>query len=238
MPDTPPPPIERALVVVAHPDDPEFPAGGTIATLTDAGAVVTYVIVTDGSKGTGDRSLTGPALAALRVEEQRAAARTLGVAGVVFLGLPDGEVVPDLALRHAVTREIRRHQPDVVITHDPSTYYTDSYVNHPDHRAVGQATLEAIFPTARDFLNAPHLLAEGLEVHKVREVWLTLNPQPDHIVDISATFDRKIAALHAHRTQFADPDGLAQRIRERAAGVGAPHGLALAEGFKRIVLPA
>lgn len=239
MPATPPPTaIDRALVVVAHPDDPEFPAGGTIATLTDAGTAVTYVIVTDGSKGTGDRSMTAAALVEQRAHEQRAAAKTLGVADVVFLGLPDGEVVPDLALRHALTREIRRHRPDVVITHDPSTYYTDSYVNHPDHRAVGQATLEAIFPTARDFLNAPHLLAEGLEVHKVREVWLTLNPNPDHIVDITATFDRKIAALHAHRSQFADPDALAQRIRERAALVGAARGLALAEGFKRIVLPA
>ena len=232
------PPIERVLVVVAHPDDPEFPAAGTIATLTDGGAAVTYVIVTDGSKGTGDRSLTGPALAALRVDEQRAAARVLGVEDIVFLGLPDGEVVADLALRHAITREIRRHQPDIVITHDPSTYYTDTYVNHPAHRAVGQATLEAVFPTARDFLNAPHLLAEGLEVHKVREVWLTINPNPDHIVDISAVIDRKITALHAHRSQFGDPEVLAQRVRERAATIGAANGLALAEGFKRIVLPA
>lgn len=240
MPDptSPIPTVDRLLVVVAHPDDPEFPAGGTIAALTDAGTHATYVIVTDGSKGTGDRTLSGPRLAAKRFDEQWAAARSLGVADVVFLGIPDGEVVPDLALRHAITRQIRRHRPDVVITHDPATFYTDTYVNHPDHRAVGQATLEAIFPTARDFLNAPHLLDEGLEVHKVREAWLTLSLRPDHIVDISATIDRKIAALHEHRTQFTDPDGLAERIRERAAMVGAANGLALAEGFKRIVLPA
>lgn len=232
------PAVHRLLVVVAHPDDPDFPAGGTIAALAGRGTHVTYVIVTDGSKGTGDRTLSGPRLAAMRVDEQWAAARALGVADVVFLGIPDGEVVPDLALRHAITRQIRLHRPDVVITHDPATFYTDTYVNHPDHRAVGQATLEAIFPTARDFLNAPHLLAEeGLDVHKVREAWLTLSLRPDHFVDIAATIDRKIAALHEHRSQFTDPDGLAMRIRERAALVGEANGMALAEGFKRIVLP-
>jgi LmbE family N-acetylglucosaminyl deacetylase len=229
--------IERAMIIVAHPDDAEFGAGGTVAGWTAAGVEVVYVIVTDGSKGSNDRSMTSQSLSELRMREQHDAAEILGVHEVVFIGVPDGEVVPDLALRHALTREIRVHRPDVVITHDPATFYLDTYINHPDHRAVGQAALEAVFPTARDFLNAAHLLEEGHEPHKVGQVWLTITRQPDHAVEISETMDLKIDALRAHASQFEEFDKVAQWVRERGALMAkSREGMALAEVFKRITL--
>jgi LmbE family N-acetylglucosaminyl deacetylase len=229
---------EHALIVVAHPDDPEFAAGGTIARWTAAGARVTYCIVSDGAKGTSDPGMAPDRLAAVREAEQRAAADVLGVAEIVFLGLPDGEVVPDMALRHAIARQIRRFRPDVVVTHDPATLYTDTYINHPDHRAVGQAALDAVFPTARDPLNAPHLLRdEGLPPHHVGQVHLTGTRTPDAWVDIEPTFARKVEAVRAHVSQIRDPAGLEARLRERAAGLAEGHGMVLAEAFKQIVLP-
>lgn len=229
---------KRVLVIMAHPDDPEFGAGGTLARwIEEEGCAVTYVVVTDGSKGSSDRDMTPARLAALRQAEQRAAARLLGVGQVEFLGFPDGEIAPDLVLRHAIARAIRRWQPDVVITHDPATLYWDNYINHPDHRAVGQATLDAVFPTARDHLNARHLLDEGLEPHIVREVYLAGSRQPDCWVDIAPTFERKLAALREHVTQIRDPDGLAERLRQRSAAAAEGHPMTLAEAFKKIVLP-
>jgi LmbE family N-acetylglucosaminyl deacetylase len=221
---------------MAHPDDPEFGAGGTIAGWTRDGAAVAYVIVTDGSKGSADPAMTGPALIELRQAEQRAAAGALGVEGVTFLGFTDGEIEPDLALRHALAREIRRFRPDRIVTHDPATLYSGSHINHPDHRAVGQATLDAVYPTARDHLNAPQLLAEGLQPHKVSEIYLTGSLAPDTWVDIEATLDDKLNALAAHRTQLADPAATAERVRARAAILAAGQGFRYAEAFKRIEL--
>ncbi|MFN2250776.1 MAG: PIG-L deacetylase family protein [Anaerolineae bacterium] len=228
----------RALIVMAHPDDPEFTAGGTIAAWTSAGTEVAYVIVTDGSKGTSDRTMSVERLVPLREREQRAAGRTLGVDDITFLKLGDGEISPDLELRHAITREIRKHRPDVVVTHDPALLYWDHYINHPDHRAVGQATLDAVFPTARDWLNAPYLLQqEGLEPHHVREVYLAGAKDPDTWIDIAATIETKIDALREHESQIKDMGALPGRIHDRAAGMADGHGMALAEAFKRIRLP-
>jgi LmbE family N-acetylglucosaminyl deacetylase len=228
----------RALVVMAHPDDPEFAAGGTIATWTRSGVEVSYVIVTDGSKGSGDRSMRPERLVPMRQEEQRAAAGKLGVEKVSFLGFPDGEISPDIVLRHAITREIRRQRPDIVVTHDPSSLYWDHYINHPDHRAAGQATLDAVFPTARDWLNAPYLLEkEGLEPHNVRAVYLTGAREPDTWIDISDTIDQKVEALREHASQIKDMNALPGRIRERASLAAEGHGMAVAEAFKQIRLP-
>lgn len=233
---TPAPPARpRALVILAHPDDPEFGAGGTVARWSDEGIEVHYIIVTDGSKGSGDPTMTPSRLAAIRVEEQRAAAAVLGVGEVVFLGFRDGEIAPDLTLRHAITREIRRWQPDIVVTHDPASLYWDNAINHPDHRAVGQATLDAIYPTARDRLNAPQLLVEGLEPHAVREIYLTGPHAADTWIDIGGTIDRKLAALRAHASQIKDFDALETRLRERYAGLAEGRGMQYAEAFKRIV---
>lgn len=224
----------RALIVSAHPDDPEFGAGGTLAKWTAAGSTVAIVIVTDGSKGSSDRSMTSDRLVPLRQAEERAAAARLGVQDVTFLGFPDGATMPDLALRHAITREIRRFRPDLIITHDPATLYWDQYINHPDHRAVGQAALDAIFPTARDHLNAPEHLAEGLEPHIVPVVYLTGSQAPDTWEDITPTLETKLAALREHKSQFTDLDAMAGRVRERSRGVAEGHGMEYAEAFKKI----
>jgi len=232
MPDPQP---ERVLVVVAHPDDPEFSAGGTVALWAARGAAVAYVIATDGSKGSGDRAMSPERLAALRREEQRRAADVLGVGDLTYLGFPDGELSPDLAVRYAIAREIRRFRPDTVITYDPARLYWDNYVNHPDHRAVGEAAMYATFPTARDHLSAPHLLAEGLEPHKVHQVLLTGAVQPDIWIDIGPTIDRKIEALRQHASQIRDIEALGERIRQRAADLADGHGMEYAEAFKRIV---
>ncbi|MFQ5595102.1 MAG: PIG-L deacetylase family protein [Anaerolineae bacterium] len=209
--------IRRVMVVMAHPDDPEFGAGGTVAKWTQEGKEVVYVLVTSGDKGSSDPEMTSERLARQREEEQRAAARHLGVSQVVFLNYTDGEVVADLQLRHDITREIRRWRPDVVISQNPTTYYVNGYINHPDHRAVGEAALAAVFPTARDHLNYPEHRAEGLKPHKVRQVYLCISLDADTFVDITDTMDVKIKALWEHKSQFDDPEGLAERLRERSA---------------------
>ena len=210
------PPIQRVLVIHAHPDDPEFSAGGTIARWTSEGLDVSYCIVTDGSKGTDDRSITRDQLVALRVQEQQAAAEVLGVRNILWLGFPDGEVVPDLNLRQALVKVIRQVRPERIICPDPTTLITSfNTINHPDHRAVGLATLDAIFPAARNHNYFDALLGEGLEPMYVREVYLSGSLNPDVWVDITATFERKLAALRCHVSQIRDMEGLAQRMRDR-----------------------
>lgn len=223
---------QRVMVVVAHPDDMEFGAGGTVARLVGEGKDVILVQGTSGEKGTNRRDISPQELVSQREQEEIAACRLLGVQEIVFLRLCDGELVPDLSFRERIVREIRRFQPDIVITHDPFR----PYALHPDHRAVGITTIDAVYPTARDPLYFPQHLAEGLEPHKVAELWLFGAEYPDLFVDISQTIDQKIAALCAHRSQIRDSDELAQRVRARAAEVGAPRGLAAAEAFKVIRL--
>ncbi|MFN3336312.1 MAG: PIG-L deacetylase family protein [Thermomicrobium sp.] len=223
---------QRVMVVVAHPDDMEFGAGGTVARLVREGKEVVLVQCTSGDKGTNRRDLSPEQLARQREEEEQEACRRLGVQQVVFLRLPDGELVPDLVFRERIVRQIRTHRPDIVITHDPFR----PYALHPDHRAVGITTIDAVYPTARDPLYFPQHLAEGLEPHKVAELWLFGAQYPDLYIDIEDTMDLKLAALTAHRSQISDPEELAQRVRERAAEIGAERGLRYAEAFKVIVL--
>lgn len=212
----------RVLVVVAHPDDAEFSAGGTIAHWTSQGREVRYLIVTDGSKGSADPEMTSPRLIELRREEQREAARLLGVSGVSFLNHEDGYLQPTLQLRRQITAEIRRRRPDTVITSDPTRrWYGREYINHPDHLAVGEATLAAVFPSARDHLTFPELAAEGLEPHKVREVLLPDREEPDVYVDVSQTFELKLQALQCHRSQgLAEAlEWITERSRETACRI-------------------
>ncbi len=225
-------PYQRIMVVVAHPDDMEFGAGGTVARLAREGKDVVLVQCTSGDKGTNRRDIAPETLARQREEEERDACRILGVREVVFLRLPDGELEPNLAFREQIVRQIRFYRPDIVITHDPFR----PYALHPDHRAVGITTVDAVYPTARDPLYFPQHLAEGLEPHKVAELWLFGALYPDLYVDISETLDLKIAALRAHRSQISDPEELAVRVKERAAEIGAERGLAFAESFKVIAL--
>jgi len=198
---------QRVLVVMAHPDDAEFICAGTVARWASEGSEITYLLVTSGDKGSNDPTMTPEQLVAVREAEQREAARILGVEHVEFLRYRDAEVVANLELRRDIVRAIRRFRPDAVICQDPtSRYFGQEYIQHPDHIAVGEATLAAVFPSARDRLTFPELLAEGLEPHVVPHVYLTGSREPDVFVDITAYFDRKLAALRAHRSQLGDWD--------------------------------
>lgn len=221
---------ERVMVVVAHPDDAEFSSAGTIARFSEAGFYVVVVVCTSGDKGTARRDISSPELAALREGEQLEASRRLGVAVTEFLRGGDGELEPNLELREKIVRMIRKHRPDIVITHDPFR----PYALHPDHRAVGTATVDSIYPTARDPLYFPEHLESGLEPHKVAELWLYGSESPDKFVDTSTTINRKVEALKAHASQVGTAETLDERMRERAANVGKDAGLPMAEAFKVI----
>ena len=204
-----------AMVVVAHPDDAEFMVAGTVAMWATAGCEVTYVIITKGDKGSDDPAMTPSLLAEIREAEQRAAGAILGVKQYEFMGYPDAYLQHTLDLRRDVTRLIRKYRPEVVITFDPtSRFLGDFYPNHPDHRVAGDVAVDAVFPTARDRLTFPELLAEGLEPHKVSEVYIMASQEKcDHFVDIGAHLETKFAALGAHASQMGDWDFRAMLTR-------------------------
>lgn len=224
----------RVLVVAAHPDDPDFGCGGTSARWIAEGQEVYYLVCTRGDKGSADPAMTSENLIEIRQGEQRSAAAAIGVREVSFLPFTDGELYPTLELREAIVHAIRRIRPTIVFTHDPTTVYTANHLNHPDHRAVGHATLDAVYPTARDRLNFPEHERAGLLPHKVREIYLWGSQAPNTWIDVSTSIDRKIAALRCHVSQIGDPESLAERMRERARAVGEPQGIPLAEAFFRV----
>jgi LmbE family N-acetylglucosaminyl deacetylase len=208
---------ERVMVIVAHPDDAEFFCGGTVAHWTNGGAEVTYLILTNGNKGSDDPKMTPEKLAAIRQREQRAAADVLGVKNVIFYDEPDGELLSTLDLRKRVVAEIRRYQPEVVIGPDPSRFFfADSYINHADHRAAGLVTIDAVFPAARNRMYHPELLDEGLEPHTVAEVYLGGTEHPNRQVDVTAVFEQKLNALRCHTSQFKEPEEVVKWITERS----------------------
>jgi LmbE family N-acetylglucosaminyl deacetylase len=206
--------LRRAMVVAAHPDDADFGAAGTAHLLAQAGWEVRYVVATDGSKGSDDPSLTPEQLVTMRAQEQRDAAELLGVQGVGFLGFTDGELVRDLTLLEAIVREIRAFQPFAVYTHDPEpVIIRNGFVNHSDHRATGLATVDAVYPAARDRLNFPQHLDEGLAPHKVRELYLWGANESNFEVDITEVVETKIASLVAHDSQFDVTDEFLEQMR-------------------------
>jgi len=224
------------MVIMAHPDDSEFSVAGTVARWVRGGWQVIYVICTDGSRGSNDPGMSPARIAALRHAEQKEAARILGVQEVVFLDYEDGTLQPTLELRRDLTRLIRRYRPDAVICADPTRYFhRNLYVNHPDHRAAGEAALYAIFPSAVTRFIFSELLEEGLEPHKVQEIYLSGTLEPDTWVDITDTVELKVAALRAHRSQV-DPEYAATRTREWNGELGRKYGVPFAEEFRRIVL--
>jgi len=230
--------IQRVLVFAAHPDDVDFGSAGTIAGWTDAGITVSYCIVTDGDAGGHDESVPRAEIAPLRRKEQTTAAACVGVHDLRFLGYPDGQVEATLALRKDLARVIRQVRPDRVVCPSPERNYARLPPSHPDHRAVGSAALDAVYPDARNPRAYPELLDEGLEAHRVKEVWLPGFDNPDHFVDATDLVDRKIEAILCHRSQFEKPgmdaDAPRKWIRERMRQTGEKAGFEYAEAFKKI----
>jgi LmbE family N-acetylglucosaminyl deacetylase len=227
--------IERVMVITAHPDDSEFGAGGTVARFTKEGREVVYCIVTNGNKGSSDRTMTPERLAIIRAEEQRQAARVLGVERVIFLGYPDGEVEDTRDLRRDVSREIRRVRPDLVVCQNPNRTYNLG-ASHRDHRTVGGVVLDCVYPLARDHMAFPELMPD-FEPHKVREVYVMQWDKPHIVVDISDVMDLKIKALACHASQFSDFAMVEKRVRDRSSTLGKTKDFAYAEAFDRIVIP-
>jgi LmbE family N-acetylglucosaminyl deacetylase len=226
----------RILGIFAHPDDAEFTCAGSAALWASQGAQITYVVVTAGAAGSNDPNQDLDELVRVRQAEQTAACTVLGVREVLFLGYPDGTLEPTLDLRRALTRIIRRLKPDRVVCGDPSVmFYSDDYINHPDHRAAAEAALYAVFPSAPTRPIFPELLTEGLDPHQVKEVYLSSDAA--HVntsIDISSTIERKIEALRCHKSQLDPGDG--QWIRDWAAEAGKAAGMQYAEAFRVIKL--
>jgi LmbE family N-acetylglucosaminyl deacetylase len=226
--------IKRALVVVAHPDDIDFGSAGTVATLTSHGVDVAYCLVTSGDAGGDDSTHTNEERAAIRETEQRAAADEVGVSNLTFLRWPDGQVEPTLLLRREIARVIRTHRPDLVITQSPERNWDRLFASHPDHLAVGEATMRAVYPDARNPHAFPELLREGLIPHAVGAVWLSAGAAT-MAVDITDIFDRKLAALKRHESQVGHREDLETMLRSWARTTAKNAGLAkghLAEAFK------
>jgi LmbE family N-acetylglucosaminyl deacetylase len=228
------------LCVAAHPDDLEFGSAGSIAKWVSEGAEAYYLILTNGNKGSSDRSLTPDQLKQTRDNEQRKAGKVLGLKDVFFLDYEDGLLMVNPDLKKEIVRVIRRVKPDVVITMDPTMVYSikRGFVNHTDHRAAGQATIDAVFPLARDHLSFPDLLTnEGLEPHKTATLLLTNFDNQNFFVDISDYLDQKLKALAEHGSQIPDFSAAKERITEWAAIAGGKVGAKYAEGFVRLELP-
>lgn len=227
------------LVVVAHPDDVDFGAAGTVARWRSEGLPVHYCIVTDGDAGGFDRSLARTEMARIRREEQQAAARTVGVEEVTFLGFPDGRLEVSMELRRAIAAEIRRVRPRRIVCQSPERNWARLPASHPDHLAAGEATVRAVYPDARNPFAHPDLLEAGLEPHSVEELWLMAAPGADRAVDVTDFVDTKLAALRCHRSQLPDPAGTERTVRNWLASAaqqaGLPEGRA-AELFRVVTL--
>jgi LmbE family N-acetylglucosaminyl deacetylase len=230
---------KRAMVIMAHPDDIEFGCAGTVARWVKEGCTVAYVLVTSGDVGIAKPEITRADAAAIREAEQRAAAAVVGVQDVVFLGEPDGEVENTMTLRKKLVREIRRFRPEVVLTTDPTMLWAgEGYINHPDHRAVGWAVVDAIFPAAGQPHFFQELEREGFKAHKVRKVyvmnWGEGSPGTVY-VNISDTIDLKIEALKQHVSQVGEwePE---KPVREWGAEAAKGKEMAYAEVYRVVTL--
>ena len=227
---------QRILVILAHPDDPEFFCGASIARWIQEGHQVVYWLLTCGDKGADDAQIDPQELCGIRYAEQRAAAAVLGVNQVNFLGYPDGYLTPDLKLRRDITRIIRIEKPDILVTCDPETLFVGEFrINHPDHRAAGQAALDAVFPAAGNPLYFPELLQEqGLQPHSVREVWVSGTQRPNVHLDITSYWDTKMRALYEHKSQIGEQQAFTERMRNRKTEDSTPEQPRYEEVFRRI----
>ena len=212
---TAPQPVERALVVVAHPDDVDFGAAGTVASWTEAGIEVAYCICTDGDAGGFDPSVPRDQIGGIRQAEQRAAAKEVGVEDVVFLGYPDGRLLASVELRRDISRVIRQRRPQRMLIQSPERNWERIYASHPDHLAAGEGAISAVYPDARNPFAHLELAAEGLDAWSVEEVWVMTSGggAANRYVDVTDTFERKLAALKAHVSQTAHMDDLEGMLR-------------------------
>jgi LmbE family N-acetylglucosaminyl deacetylase len=226
------------LVVLAHPDDPEFFCGGSIARWVELGHHVHYCLLTRGERGIEDGDLSAEAIKGIRMTEQRAAANLLGVESVCFYDYPDGYLVPSLEARKDVVRAIRQVGAQIVVTSDPTNYFPRiSYINHPDHRLAGEIALAAVFPAAGNRLFFPDLMEkEGLQPAPVKEVWVTLTHQPTLAIDVTAYWPKRWEALNQHASQIKDPVALYERQLSRRTADSTVENPRFEDGFRRLVL--
>ena len=225
----------QILVILAHPDDPEFFLGATISRWIKHGHSVSYLLLTKGDKG-GKIDTDPEELIRLREKEQNAAAHSLGVETVMFMNNPDGYLTPGIELRKEIVRVIRKLRPDVVVTGDPTNYFPRrGLINHPDHRAAGQVVVDAVFPAAGNYLFFPELLEEGLEPVNLKEVWLTMPSNPNLTLDITPYWEDKIKALHHHASQIGEIEACDKRLRGRHTSDSTDEVPKYEEYFYRIV---
>ena len=219
------------LVVTPHPDDAEFGVGGTVVHWVRQGKKVVYIVCTNGDKGTDDTRVKPDELAGIRQKEQLKAAKILGVKEVVFLGHPDQGLEDTPEFRKEIVRFIRIYRPDIIVTSDPYR----RYIWHRDHRIVGQVTLDAVFPYARDIWAYPDFLEEGLEPHRVKEIWFWASEDVNHRFDITQTFNLKLKALRSHKSQIKETfvAEMEKWLCERARSMAEGEKFKLAEGFHR-----
>jgi len=209
---------KNILVILAHPDDPEFFCGGTLAKWARDGHSITYQLITCGDKGFNDSTpadMTPDALCAIRHEEQNAAAKVIGAKEVHFMDTDDGYLVPDINMRREITRAIRRFKPDILVTCDPQNLFASYGLNHPDHRAAGQVVLDAVFPAAGNKEFFPELVKEGFEPHMPKEIWCSLTNQPNITIDITDIWFTKLKALLHHKSQIGDIEKFQERMKTR-----------------------
>ena len=231
--DTP----QKILVILAHPDDPEFFCGASIARWTQENNEVIYCLLTKGDKGANKHFKYGGDLTKKRREEQILAAKELGVNDILYLDYEDGYLNADLSLRLDIVRIIRKIKPDIVVTCDPTNlFFNDTYINHPDHRAAGQAVLDAVFPAAQNPLFFPQLINENLQPHDVKEIWVTLPKEPNITFDVTSTWQKKLSALLQHQSQIGDKEKFLERMRERRTETSTEENPHFEETFRRIKL--
>ena len=208
--------VKRVLVIMAHPDDPDFVCAGTIIQMVEAGIEVTYMILTNGDKGNHNPDITREELIELRKREQRAAAEKSGVQHVIFMGEEDGFLRPTFELRKRVVREIRRIRPELIICPSPERYLIGGgYINHPDHRNAGLVALEAIFPAADNPMFYPEMADEGYLPHKISQLYVYGEKDVNLEMDVTEQIEQKIASIICHKTQFTEPEKAQERWLKR-----------------------
>lgn len=224
------------LGIVAHPDDLDFWAAGSIASWAKNGANIYYIILTDGTRGSEDMSISEDDLREMRHREQQEAGKVVGIKDVFFLDFPDGALRNVEEVHRPVVKIIRQLKPDIVITTDPTNVYDEEngYINHPDHRCAGQIALDCVFPFARNGRSYPDLLEEGHEIHSVDTVLLNNMSKANHLIDITETFEQKLAAIKCHESQFGDFKDITERVTKKARALGEMMGVEFAEAFVKV----